>query len=702
MSGYRSLKSQFLRTFLSLSLLPILLFGIISVWIIQHQFSSQIHKQNTLVVETVEDEVRTLSRTVTDLLVHAGYMAREGSPGMSAELIRDNLETFIRNQRSFSRIYILDREGIIMHAAPEGERFSGMNMSNQEYFTELSPSSAGETYWSSSFISGQTGRPSVAASLVSGNYIVVGFIDLSFLNSIIGTITIDETGFAFITDRKGTLIAYPDRTLVYRQRNIRSLIETEKKLQPIPEARQYTDRSEQRIVSVIKEPHTGWTIGLMQERREAYSTIFFLITILAIAVTITAGLALISAFLNKRRLFTPISDIIEVSRAIAEGRYQRPTPRENTIWELHELAGTIDSMGEAIRRREEALQKSEREYRQLVEDVNSIIIRWDTQLRLTFVNSYARNFFGYSEEELLGHSLAGTLIPSREGSGRDLTRMLEDITVHPHNYLSNENEAQKKNGERVWIQWSNRPIYNEAGELSEILSVGNDRTSHKLIEKQINESLKEKEILLKEIHHRVKNNLQVISSLLNLQATHVRNKNDYELFRESQLRVQSMALIHEQLYQSKDFALIGFGEYIRDLIGFLCDSYNINPKDITFHIHAEGIYFSIDYAIPCALIINELASNAIKHGFPPERLTSAGNTNTIEITVFELEDCYTLTIDDNGVGMPDELDIEDPSSMGLQLVKILAEQLSGSLSFESNHDGTMATITLPKTEESNQ
>jgi len=196
----------------------------------------------------------------------------------------------------------------------------------------------------------------------------------------------------------------------------------------------------------------------------------------------------------------------------------------------------------------------------------------------------------------------------------------------------------------------------------------------KRAEAQIKASLQEKEVLLKEIHHRVKNNFQVISSLLNLQSDYIQDKQDREIFKASQNRIESMALIHEKLYQSKNLAQIELAEYIQDLVDNLLSSYEANLNTIALKINIDQVYLNLDAAIPCGLIINELVLNSFKHAFP------AGNSGEIRIDFrVEKKNKYILTISDNGIGFPSNLDFRNTESLGLQLVNALTNQLGGNI-----------------------
>lgn len=195
-------------------------------------------------------------------------------------------------------------------------------------------------------------------------------------------------------------------------------------------------------------------------------------------------------------------------------------------------------------------------------------------------------------------------------------------------------------------------------------------------QKRLQDSVKEKEMLLKEIHHRVKNNLQIVSSLLSLQSTYIKDEQLREIFKESQNRIKSMSLIHEKLYKSEDLTSISFSDYVRVLAHDLVRSYGASDR-ITLTIDVEDISLGIDTAIPCGLIINELVSNSLEHAFPD------GREGEITVTLRSFDSGIELIVADNGVGIPEDVDFRNTESLGLRLVTILAEdQLQGSMSLQ--------------------
>jgi PAS domain S-box-containing protein len=203
-------------------------------------------------------------------------------------------------------------------------------------------------------------------------------------------------------------------------------------------------------------------------------------------------------------------------------------------------------------------------------------------------------------------------------------------------------------------------------------------TERKLAEEEIRASLKEKEVLLQEVHHRVKNNMQLISSLFSLQSRRIKDKQAFEILKSSQNRIRSMGLIHEKLYKTKDFARVDFNEYVRSLTNHLFSSYGINKEAIKLNTNIKDVFLDINTAIPCGLIINELVSNSMKYGFPD------GKKGEIKIAVLPLnKNKVELIVSDNGVGLPEEVEFRNTESLGLHLVTILVDgQLHGDIKLE--------------------
>ncbi len=336
----------------------------------------------------------------------------------------------------------------------------------------------------------------------------------------------------------------------------------------------------------------------------------------------------------------------------------------------------------------EALAESEGKYRELVETANSIILRWDHQGRIRFVNEYGLRFFGYSEEELIGKDVM-TIVPKvEESTGRDLEALVRDILMHPeeHTYVPNENI--RRDGETVWVVWANKAITDEEGNVREILAIGNDITELKRAEERIKASLAEKEVLLKEIHHRVKNNMQVVSSLISLQAEEISEPSLRAPLRDMSHRVRSMAMVHEKLYESADLGRVDFDEYARSLLDYLWRAHGTEESGVRLVLDLEPIHLPVNTAVPCGLVLNELVSNALKHAF---RGRAAGEVAVSLRSGAEGE--VEMCVRDNGSGLPAEVDWRRGPSLGLRLVHMLAGQLRAALDVSSG-GGTRFTLTI--------
>ena len=328
-------------------------------------------------------------------------------------------------------------------------------------------------------------------------------------------------------------------------------------------------------------------------------------------------------------------------------------------------------------------RQSEAQLRRLFEANLIGVIFADFSGNITEANDTFLKMVGYTREELLAGKVRwADMTPPEydedDAQAREQIRLTGVCTPHEKEYI-------RKDGNRVPILTGSALLQ---GSDQDCVSFVLDLTWRKLAEAKIKESLREKEVLLKEIHHRVKNNLQVISSLLDLQSQHIQGQATLELFQESQNRVRAMALVHEKLYQSKDYASINFAEYIENLTSDLFQVYGMNAGNITLDLDIDEVSLNIDTAIPCGLIITELVSNALKYAFP--------NSRKGKITVVlnkGLDKSFTLIVKDNGVGFPVNFDFNSVKSLGLQLVKVLTNQLDGLLKI--NHGiGTEVIISF--------
>jgi len=327
---------------------------------------------------------------------------------------------------------------------------------------------------------------------------------------------------------------------------------------------------------------------------------------------------------------------------------------------------------------EDLLQESEEKFRTIFEHANDEIVYLDKHGVVIDINKKSEEIFGYKRKEIVGKNFAELEFLGSEYVDRVVRVFREVVTDGNPVPALFELEVEHKKGSKVFAEVNARLIKKNS-EIEGILAIVRDITERKKAEKQIKQSLKEKEILLREIHHRVKNNLQVVSSLLSLQSRYVKNSHYKEMFKESQNRVRSMALIHGKLYQSKNLADINFAEYIKTLIRGLLHSYKVTRGNITLSIEIGEVSLGVDAAIPCGLIINELVSNSLKHAFPDGK-------GQITVKVRTVDGMTELIVSDTGIGIPDTIDFRNAETLGLRLVTILAEdQLDGTITLDTRN-----------------
>jgi PAS domain S-box-containing protein len=324
---------------------------------------------------------------------------------------------------------------------------------------------------------------------------------------------------------------------------------------------------------------------------------------------------------------------------------------------------------------------------EIVSTMSNFLILLDNEFRIITVNKATTDLLGYDQEELIGNSIEMVFADKNQKlmfrSNNSSNRKINTIS-HIETYL------KSKYGKIIPVILSDSVIQNKDHQTVGIVCIGNDIEEIKEAQYKVKASLEEKEILLREIHHRVKNNLQIISSLLNIQSNYIKDEEDLELLRESQTRIKSMAIIHEGLYKSNDFTHINFKDYIHSLIHYISVHYNVSPK-ILINVDVKNVMLNIETAVPCGLIINELVTNSIKHAFPN------GSGGKIKVSLNSKMGICSLRVSDNGIGFPGNIDFRKTSTLGLRLVNILSNQLDGNIELD-NSPGTEFIINFKKIE----
>ena len=628
-----------------------------------------------------------------------------------------------------------------------------------------------------------------------------------------------------------------------------------------------------------------------------------------------------------RHMNVPIFDGDKIVLLIGVGNKEE----EYTQDEVNGLILLMEGLWRILRRKssEEALKESEHKYRELVENANSIILKFDSNGNILYLNEFGQSFFGYSSSEILGKSVMGTIVPEKDFQNKDLREMILDISKRPEYYIHNENENIKKDGSRVWISWTNKPVYDKDGNLIHILAIGKDMTDQKRAENEITEwkslfeyiikhdpnaiaildknlnfkfvsdrfkrdykvydtdiigkhhydvfpdipekwrkihqralngeilsqkedsfqrtdgsfdwtrwecrpwygqygdiggiviytevitqrkiaeqkiieknqlleaiidstpdiltiqfpdhtiewsnrfghevlnlnpeevsgkkcyevfgltdncdtcvsevalmmrrkeslekyipelgkyfefhsspilddngnvirivehirdvtenkrlqELERNRLIVQEIHHRVKNNLQVIISLLNMQSRLFKDKELKEVFKDSQNRIRSMSLAHEKLYGTDNIANIEVSDYLKSLINHISKSYQSNERTVMINFSSDTAHLDMEKIIPIGLILNEILTNSFKHAFPAQEKED----NQISVSFKKNNEVYQLLVYDNGIGLPADFDMEKSDSLGFKIIKMLAQQLEGNLEY-GNSDGTFIKV----------
>jgi len=357
---------------------------------------------------------------------------------------------------------------------------------------------------------------------------------------------------------------------------------------------------------------------------------------------------------------------------------------------INEIGEKLGYMGisrdiSEIKKAEIKIIESEKRYRELFINLSDAIIIVNENNDILEMNPEASNLFGLQlkKERVINlydfierKDIKKTRLKSKELRETGEIKGLEIDII--------DAKARKKT-----VELSSNAVYVD-GVFKGSRDILRDVTEKKIINDELRISLKQKEVLLKEVHHRVKNNLQVISSILNLQSSYVEDKKTLDILRESQNRVKSMSFIHENLYRTKDFNKIDFTEYIENLTKSMIHSYQYSENNISLILDLDNVLLSIDISIPCGLIINELLSNALKYAFPIKK------TGTILISVKKQSNKrIQIIVEDNGVGYTKGLDSENEGSLGMLLVRTLIEQIDGKIEL-LKHSGTKYLITFDR------
>ncbi|MDF0665415.1 MAG: histidine kinase dimerization/phosphoacceptor domain -containing protein [Nitrospira sp.] len=431
------------------------------------------------------------------------------------------------------------------------------------------------------------------------------------------------------------------------------------------------------VAVMVAAWHGGLWCGL-------FATLLNMVVSVAFAVNTDDGLLIMPSEWERISLFAGVGIIIS---SLSESLHQQ---RHMAEVAAAEAARRWTELKVEVVERQEAESKA-RQWESVFNKASwAVAVTDPVDDRFKAVNPAFAAMHCFTIEDLLGRSLADVCAP--QGRAELLTHLQ---TAHQRTDYVYESLHVRRDGTRFPCVTHMTALKDAHGKTQLYAATFEDITERKQNESRLRASLKEKEILLKEIHHRVKNNLQIISSLLDLQSDHTQDRQAQEMFKESQGRVRSMALIHERLYRSRDLARVPVTEYVEQLAHDLYRAYKVSDNDIVLHVEAVMPPLPLDMAIPCGLLLNELLSNCLKHGFKD------AEQGWIRVTWRGDGPSNVLTVADNGAGFPTGLTFGNATSFGLQLVNTLVEQLEGKIELVHNR-GTVVTITFPGSDRSQE
>lgn len=378
-------------------------------------------------------------------------------------------------------------------------------------------------------------------------------------------------------------------------------------------------------------------------------------------------------------------DADEVDDQAAAGRDEAETA-------LQELAAVFGTLSSLVSRGGEAaseLPDVHEMYRTLVEQIPAVVFMAHLGRGISdaYVSPQIEETLGYSQEEWLEDPIRWYHRIHPDDRKRWSVEAAQMFTTGKP--LRSAYRVIARDGRVIWFHCEAKLVRDKAGHPWLLHGVAFDITERKLSEEKLLNSLEEKDVLLREIHHRVKNNLAVISSLFYLQSTYTDDQVTLKLLQESQDRVRSMALVHELLYGSENLAAVDFSKYASDLCEQLIQTYGHPAGLVRLTKDLEPFRLNIDQAVPCGLVLNEIMSNAIKHAFP------GGREGTIHLTLRRhAGGACLVSVADDGVGIPPGLDLVAPGSLGLRLIRTLARQLDGEVEVLASHPGTEFRLTF--------
>ena len=554
---YPSLRRVILRNLIPLAIIPLVLLTLSICMISSEHMRQQIIEDDAVIVQSIEREIADFTQNAKRSLEAIGEKLLAASEkGEGAEAY---LKTIFRVVPYFELIAFLDNSGTVVYSVPEELDLIGNNFTGSDFMTALFTGAA--DYYSESFISPFTRLPTIIYALPMGGGYLMCHLNLAFLKTIS-----QDTGrygnLTFIlTDHRGTVIASENQELVLQRRNLKSLFELQAGAAEGADVFWLEDRGEKFLAYLVTEKIMGWSILILHPRTEAFFHNHQILLSSLIIMLILIPAIIVSSLILGSKLAKPIEELTEETERISSGYYRFRS--KGWYREFNTLVNTLQQMASNIENREEIIRQSEKKYKELVENAQSMIIRWDKSKRMLYYNDYAAEVFGLDKSGKDAGNPLSLILPENEAD------LPDRVWKNPDLFTYYQNANITRSGELLWVQWRNRIVNGEDGAEAEILSVGSDITEIRNSQEKISKTLREKEVLLQEVHHRVKNNLQVIISLLELKWAGLADSREKQSIRESINHIYSIASVYEQAHTFENITKISLEAYLRDILANL-------------------------------------------------------------------------------------------------------------------------------------
>ncbi len=490
-----------------------------------------------------------------------------------------------------------------------------------------------------------------------------------------------------VCDRFGNVISHPDRDMVRTQANVGDWVQFRAALRGA-DTLIYRPNEEFYLASQTRMSLADWLVLVRRPALQALSPA--LAPVVGPAACMMLLLAVIILQLRRELeglIAHPMAEAVARLQGQSLGETAAPVPQA-PFAELQRLQEAISAQAGSILAGEKILRESERRFRAVFEQAAVGLCVLNAGGGFMRANARFQELTGYTVEELRARTFRDVTHPEdREQTEAAFQRLVEGHCGD----CQLDKRYVRKDGDLRWVRQTLSAVRDDSGKLLNLVAVVEDVTGRKQAEETVLRSLREKEVLLREIHHRVKNNLQVISSLLYLQSEHVDDPGTLSILLESRGRIASMALVHEELYRSEDLTCVNIRDYVLKLVPRLLSTYCCG-KQLRPTMHVDDLTLLIDQAIPFGLVINELVTNAAKHAFVN------AEQGTLHVDIREKEGHVTVRVADDGVGLPPDFELVSCPSLGMQLVVQLVRQLHGEVAVGTRGAGAEFSFSFVRKE----